>query len=451
MSTAFFDIANAALGIPVVGAADSDFFVRTAASTQKMFMACGSNVVPAAVFATSNVAIGGLVSPAFTLDVLGDINFTGKLFQQGQRYIGSQWTTVNASNAIYITSCNVGINTDSPSASLDVNGSINFTSNLLQNGRPYIGSQWRTNSTSNSISISCNVGIGTTTPETLLHVAGNTRIDGGIIVQNSYINLTRLKVVQTQVAGAIGNITSIVTSVPGVKNTAPQFTFTLSNPQTQYLFQNFNTSNMMIAGPSNLSIYTARAGMGGIKIAVPSAQSNDMWWLGFTTSNRTSDTDDYARIGTVISNSNGGALYFTTGKSNAQSEVMRITDDGMVGVGLSNPTFKLHVNGAIFATQDIGAYSDLRLKCNIEKLENCLNKVKLCSGYKYDMRNQPDAKRRSIGLIAQEVELIAPELIHEDRDGFKAIAYQNMAALFVEAIKELADKVDKINRHLSIS
>ena len=452
MSTAFFDIASTPLGIPIIGAADSDFFLRTAGADQKVFIACGSNVKPAAVFSTSNMGVGGMAAPQFTLDVNGDINFTGKLYQMGQRYIGSQWTTSGDSNSISISSCNVGIGLSNPAFNLDVNGSVNFSGGLYQSGQKYIGSQWTTSSTSNAIAItSCNVGIGISTPASTLHVAGNSRFDGNIFVQNTYMNLTRLKVVQTQIPGAVGNISSIISSLPGIDPTISPFTFSLSNPQTDFKFQNSNSSNMLLIGQQSLSYFSAQAGAGSLKLVTPSTTASNSWWIGFSASNNNQDTNDRARIGTVLDASGNGSLYFTTGASNAQTEVMRITNTGFVGIGINNPSYKLHVDGTIYATGDIGAYSDIRLKCNLEQLENCLNKVKLCTGYRYNRRDQPDKNRKYIGLIAQQVEEIAPELIYEDTDGFKAIAYQNITAILIEAIKELSDKVDKIAKHVNLS
>ena len=70
---------------------------------------------------TGNVGIGS-TSPTKKLDVVGDINFSGTLYQAGVAYQGSQWTT--ASPNIYYNTGNVGIGSSSPSETLDVNGSM---------------------------------------------------------------------------------------------------------------------------------------------------------------------------------------------------------------------------------------------------------------------------------------------------------------------------------------
>ena len=125
-------------------------------------------------------------NPEFNLDVKGDVNFSGGLYQKGQKYIGSQWTTNSASNTISITSCNVGINTSNPEFDLDVKGNINFTGALYQKGQKYIGSQWTTNSASNAISITaCNVGIGTVAPNTALDVMGAVTVSSNLVLKGT--------------------------------------------------------------------------------------------------------------------------------------------------------------------------------------------------------------------------------------------------------------------------
>jgi hypothetical protein len=88
--------------------------------------------------------------------------------------------------------------------------------------------------------------------------------------------------------------------------------------------------------------------------------------------------------------------------------------------------------------------SDERIKTNIKTIENALEKTLLLRGVEYnDFRIEPDKKR--IGLIAQEVELIIPEVVGENEiDKIKCINYGSMVGLLVEAIKELNNKVNNL-------
>jgi len=124
---------------------------------------------------TNKLGIGSSV-PSKELDISGNINFTGNLFQNSSPYIGSQWTT--SSNNIYYDTGNVGIGSIVPSKKLDVIGDINFTGNLFKNNSPYIGSQW-TKSSNNIYYNTGNIGIGSSTPSATLDVSGNIIISNG--------------------------------------------------------------------------------------------------------------------------------------------------------------------------------------------------------------------------------------------------------------------------------
>lgn len=120
--------------------------------------------------ANGNVGIG-TASPAFTLDVGGSINATSFLLN-GAAFTGSQWTT-SASNIYYNVAGSVGIGTTTPSASykLDVNGAINATG-LNLNGTAITSSQWTTSGSNIYFNTSGNVGIGSLSPNQKLTVNG---------------------------------------------------------------------------------------------------------------------------------------------------------------------------------------------------------------------------------------------------------------------------------------
>jgi hypothetical protein len=91
--------------------------------------------------------------------------------------------------------------------------------------------------------------------------------------------------------------------------------------------------------------------------------------------------------------------------------------------------------GAITASSDITAYSDRRLKTSIKPIENALQKVSALNGVTY-VRTDKEDKRQKIGLIAQEVLEVVPEVVNQNEDGYYSVAYGNMAGLLIEAIKE---------------
>jgi hypothetical protein len=95
--------------------------------------------------------------------------------------------------------------------------------------------------------------------------------------------------------------------------------------------------------------------------------------------------------------------------------------------------------GNLILNGDIYIYSDGRIKENVTTITSALDKVNEMSGITYNIINK---SRREIGVIAQEVELVLPEVIKEE-GGIKTVAYPNMVGLLIEALKELNDKVDQ--------
>lgn len=136
-----------------------------------------------------------------------------------------------------------------------------------------------------------------------------------------------------------------------------------------------------------------------------------------------------------------------------------------VGVGTDAPTQSLDVNGnARFRGIASDAYSgvlnrksdgtlttstsDVRLKENIENLDNSLEKVMQLRGVSFTWKTNPEYGTR-IGFIAQEFEKVIPELVFTNEvDGYKGINYAEVTAVLVEAIKELKAENDLLKQRL---
>ena len=110
----------------------------------------------------------------------------------------------------------------------------------------------------------------------------------------------------------------------------------------------------------------------------------------------------------------------------------------------------LTVTGTIKATADVVAYasSDYRLKENVTTIENAMDKVAQIRGVEFDWNNKQDSwEGHDIGVIAQEVEKVAPEIVIERDDGYKAVNYQKLTALLIiEAVKELKEEIKELKK-----
>ena len=116
---------------------------------------------------------------------------------------------------------------------------------------------------------------------------------------------------------------------------------------------------------------------------------------------------------------------------------------GNVGVGTTSPTYNLHVVGNIYATQDVIAFSDQSVKGNVRHITHALSKVGMLNGYTFD-RTDVATGRRYAGLLAQEVVGVMDECVYSNPNGTLALAYPNMCALLIEAVKELHIQVEEL-------
>jgi hypothetical protein len=98
----------------------------------------------------------------------------------------------------------------------------------------------------------------------------------------------------------------------------------------------------------------------------------------------------------------------------------------------------LNSSGDFSAQGDVTAYSDARLKTDISEIVGALDTVYSMRGVNF---TKIDTGRRGTGVIAQEVQKLVPEAVHEDDQGYLTVAYGNLVGVLIEAVKELADEV----------
>ena len=94
---------------------------------------------------------------------------------------------------------------------------------------------------------------------------------------------------------------------------------------------------------------------------------------------------------------------------------------------------------------DVNSVSDVRTKENIESVKNSLDLVSQLRGVWY---NKIGEENRKVGVIAQEVEEVLPEVVHTDTEGMKAVDYGKMVGVLIEAIKEQQVKIEALEKRL---
>jgi hypothetical protein len=320
-----------------------------------------------------------------------------------------------------------------------------------------------------------NVGIGSTAPEAKLNVVGGADVlivEGSGSTANTTImavdgnngrlfevsddlsdslfsvnTIAGLPVMEafadnTVILGAYNQCDLIVTgSKVGIGTCSPAYKLHVDNDAL-----NTNDPALYVYNPNN-------AGSGVIARFVGDSDGIDIKNIG---------VGDY-----VIYNNqqnNGIALYDGTGGVEIHyAGVARLEADSAGGV---------KVTGELSATADVVAYSsDERLKENIKPIENAVDKVKQMRGVTFDWNEkseelgfEPTSKTNDVGVIAQEVEKVFPQLIAHapfDRDtdeegnvisksgeDYKTVNYSRLTAVLIEAIKEQQKQIDELKEEI---
>ena len=142
---------------------------------------------------------------------------------------------------------------------------------------------------------------------------------------------------------------------------------------------------------------------------------------------------------------------FMTNGANNRVLTATGTDAMNAESGLTYDGSNLDVTGGVRATGDVVAYysSDKRLKDNIVRIENPLEKVSKIGGYTYDWndkQNTYEVGSKDFGVIAQEIQEVLPELVTERDNGYLAVKYEKIVPLLIESIKELKQEIDDIKQ-----
>ena len=148
----------------------------------------------------------------------------------------------------------------------------------------------------------------------------------------------------------------------------------------------------------------------------------------------------------VFSSGNNSA-FMSFHKGGHYAVNMGLDSDNVLRIGgwsASSNRLQLDMAGNLTTAGNVTAYSDIRLKENIEVIPNAVEKVQALRGVTYN-RNDTDTPEQShTGVIAQEVEAVLPQAVSEDASGIKNVAYGNMVGLLIEAIKEQQTQIDEL-------
>lgn len=386
---------------------------------------------------------------------------TGEGFRM-KNYMGSNAMTIaavdinnNESHRIWISS-NIGIKTNNPTVDFHVNGTIFATS--------YCNIQWSqiggipsnvtnpfsgnyndlTNRPVNLTSFSNDI---TTFPRTI-NFSSNVSIGGtsldvsngdikcqriwssnvwlsNIVAPNGTMNIGSDDLTSTINIGCTNTITNTINignSSPATNITIGSFGDTIRTFGTKLdlITPNLATSAKMIT--LNLLGEMETGGSAGFQIL---ENSNATGYFRVS-ADRTS-YEIKTPLGTQMT------MDLTNNAVNINNNALFIGSSG-VGIGTNTPTQALEVVGSIRCASYLTT-SDARLKKNIQKIENPLEKLKHIDGVYYDWMNYTDDKNKNVGVLAQQVASVLPEAVSEGEHGM-AVNYQSLIALLINAVNE---------------
>jgi len=156
------------------------------------------------------------------------------------------------------------------------------------------------------------------------------------------------------------------------------------------------------------------------------------------------DNDNHYMGAIKYNNSNNSLNIWT----NNIADRMVIDASGNVGVGMvPSGGYLLEVNGRL-KTAGVNETSDKRFKEKIVTVDNALSKVLSLRGVNYYWNSKAFPQKNfedklQLGLIAQEVETVLPEVVHTDAEGFKSVEYSKVVAVLIEAMKEQQKLIDQ--------
>jgi hypothetical protein len=156
-------------------------------------------------------------------------------------------------------------------------------------------------------------------------------------------------------------------------------------------------------------------------------------------------------MGSVVTGSAQITLSSTNGYNSVINQNLLTTSDvrhNSLGIGMDASA----TAGRIDASNDIVAFStsDIRFKENITPIPNALEKISKISGNIYDWKEENKIEHgyegNDVGVIAQEIEEVLPQLVQTRESGYKAVKYDKLVALLIEGIKELSAKVNELEK-----
>tara|TARA_B100000686_G_scaffold303961_1_gene341196 strand:+ start:6 stop:2156 length:2151 start_codon:yes stop_codon:yes gene_type:complete len=297
------------------------------------------------------------------------------------------------------------------------------------------------------------VGIGTSSPSSKLHVDGSAIFDTDTGNQPFYI--TRIGTLGQALKMYVDDNNAVFESIQDeTSGFVGNFKFVMDSGSTAYTgFLHGTAEKMRIQSDGNVGIGTTAPTQ---DLHLHRSGSGDDVYIQFTNGDTGTTSGDGFQIGLAgnedarIKQIENAPMEFWTNNTERMSISaagdVKITESLGIGVNASSTT------GRLDCSNDVVAYStsDKRLKENIKPLDNALDKINKISGVEFDWKVLTEKDKETIhgneghdvGVIAQEIEEVLPEVVTTRDNGYKAVKYEKIVPLLIEAIKEQQEEID---------
>jgi hypothetical protein len=292
------------------------------------------------------------------------------------------------------------------------------------------------------------------------NITGSIAATNGVVSGSSQITYSGLSGIPAGIVSGSSQLTSILpagvvsgsSQVIGILSSLNTYTGsndTINTTQTSRLDQLSTASGSAITRLTALEVETANleSFTSSINTTIKSKLDADGVISGSSQLTTTFDAR-YLNTGgdSVVSGSSQITLSSTTGGGTTSNVQFGSLGIGMAATGTS---------GRIDAANDIVAFSssDIRFKENIKPIENAIDKIRKISGNTYDWKEENKVEHgyegNDVGVIAQEIEAVLPQLVQTRESGFKAVKYDKLVALLIEGIKEQQLQIEQLRIDLN--
>jgi hypothetical protein len=286
------------------------------------------------------------------------------------------------------------------------------------------------------------------------------KITGGLVGSSTLVGAVQISSDNALSTAANQNITLS----PGGSGIVVSTVDVQLNAQTDLRFADSDSSNWVsFQAPATIAsnvTWTLPATDGTSGQVLSTNSSGTLSWITATVSvtDQTTSATTHYPLFTTASSGTISATQVSTTKVSYQPSTGVLTLGGNQTAssrttGTLVVTGGVGISGALYVGADIYSYasSDARLKENLSKIDDSLEKLLKISGYQYHWNKiaqemYPERTMQDVGVIAQEVKEIVPSAVVEREDGYLAVRYDKLIPLLIEAVKALKEEIEIMKR-----